>query len=199
MTRPHPLTPRTDQTLALMPKVELLLPPAKSPKQVKSKASLGGESKVENLTKYCREFNRDRGALVKKAIEASEAWDGWDWSDSEHPQMFLAPSLGQVGGIENPLWHLHASQSHYLLGKLTNTTNEVVVWQSICVIKTGWNPYYYSVGWIPKLVWRKGNSGMQSVYFVFRWMKQQWLPKCCARLHLGMSVMKHSEIYIYLL
>ena len=100
MTRPHPLTPRTDQTLALMPKVELLLPPAKSPKQVKSKASLGGESKVESLTNYwSREFNWDRGALVKKAIEASEAWDGWDWSDSEHPQMFLAPSLGQVGGI----------------------------------------------------------------------------------------------------
>ena len=46
MTRPHPLTPRTDQTLALMPKVELLLPPAKSPKQVKSKASLGGETKA---------------------------------------------------------------------------------------------------------------------------------------------------------
>ena len=45
MTRPHPLTPRTDQTLALMPKVELLLPPAKSPKQVKSKASLGGRIK----------------------------------------------------------------------------------------------------------------------------------------------------------
>ena len=72
--------------------------------------------------------------------------------------MFLAPSDGQVGGIEKLKIHFDIcmqvkviATSIYLLGKLTNTTTEVV----ICLTKL--EPFYHFMGWIPDLVWRQGN------------------------------------------
>ena len=116
MTRAHPLTLRTDQTLALLPKVELLLPPAKSPKQVKSKASLGGESKeggeLDKLLPWIQLGPRRVGEKGDRGVRGVRRMRLIRHRASTDVSRALPRSSGGNWKIENPLWHLHARQSH---------------------------------------------------------------------------------------